>query len=63
MHPSVGIVAHGVASVDNAGEGGGVSHHNPCESCCDLHLWWNCIGKMSDKAFVTMNGHVRIWYK
>ena len=29
MHPSVGVAAHGVASGDNAGEDGGVSHHNP----------------------------------
>ena len=43
MHPSVSVVAHGNTSGDSAGEGGGVSHHNPCESCCDLHLWWHCI--------------------
>ena len=42
MHPSVGVAAHGVASGDSAGEGGGVSHHNPRESRCDLHLWWYC---------------------
>ena len=62
VHPSEGV-AHGVASGDSAVQDGGVSHHNPCESRCDLHLWWNCIGEMSDKGFVTMNGHVRIWYK
>ena len=45
MHPSVGVAAHGVASGDSAGEGGGVSHHNPCESRCDLHLWWYCSGE------------------
>ena len=44
MDPSVGIVAHWVASGDSAGEGGRVSHHNPHESCCDLHLRWYCIG-------------------
>ena len=42
MHPCVGVAAHGVASGDSAGEGGGVSHHNPRESRCDLHLWWYC---------------------
>ena len=47
VHPSVGVVAHWVASGDSADEGGGVSHHNPRESCCDLHFWWNCIGGMS----------------
>ena len=52
MHPSVGVVAHGVASGDSAGEGGGVSHHNPRESCCDLHLWWYCIGGISDRAYI-----------
>ena len=40
MHPSVGVAAYGAASGDSAGEGGGISHHNPCERCCDLHLWW-----------------------
>ena len=54
VHPSVGVAAHGVASGDSAGEGGGVSHHNPRESCCDLHLWWYCIGGMSDKIFITV---------
>ena len=49
VHPSVGV-AHGVASGDSAGEGGGVSHHNPRESRCDLHLWWYCIGGMSDRT-------------
>ena len=44
MYPSVGVAAHGVASCDSAGEGGGVSNHNPGESHCDLYLWWNCIG-------------------
>ena len=39
VHPSVGVAAHGVASGDSAGEGGGVSHHNSHESCCDLHQW------------------------
>ena len=29
VHPSVGVAAHGVASGDSAGEGGGVSNHNP----------------------------------
>ena len=41
VHPSVGVAACGVASGDCAGEGGGVSHHNSCESCCDLHHRWN----------------------
>ena len=45
MHPSVGVATHGVASGDSAGEGGGISHHNPRESCCDLHLWWCCSGR------------------
>ena len=48
MHPSVGVAAHGVASGDSAGEVSGVPHHNPRESCCDLHLWWNCIRGTSD---------------
>ena len=52
VHPSVGV-AHWVASGDSAGEGGGVSHHNPHESHCDLHLWWYCIGEMSDNIFIT----------
>ena len=43
MHPSVGVPSCGVASGDSAGEGGGVSDHNPCEICCDLNLWWYCI--------------------
>ena len=47
MHPSVGVAAHGVASGDSAGEGGGVSHHNPRESRCDLYLWWYCSEGMS----------------
>ena len=46
MHPSVSVAAHGVASGDSAGEGGGVSHHNSRESCCDLHLWWYCSGEI-----------------
>ena len=50
MHPSVGVAAHGVASGDSAGEGGGVPHHNPCESCCDLHLWWYCSGGRSERV-------------
>ena len=45
MHPCVGVAAHGVASGDSAGEGGGVSHHNPRESRCDLYLWWYYIGE------------------
>ena len=44
MYPCVGIAAHGIAPHDSAGEGGGVSNHNPRESRRDLHLWWNCIG-------------------
>ena len=44
MYPSVGVAAHGVASCDSAGEGCGVSNHNPRESRCDLYLRWNCIG-------------------
>ena len=44
VYPSVGVATHGVASCDSAGEGGEVSNHNPCGSCCDLDLWWNCIG-------------------
>ena len=55
MYPSVGVAAHGVASCDNAGEGGGVSNHNPRESPCDLYLRWNCIGT-SDTTHVT-NDH------
>ena len=55
MHPCVSVAAHGVASGDSAGEGGGVSHHNPCESCCNFHLWWNCSGGMSDKIFITVD--------
>ena len=42
VYPCVGVAARGVASRDSAGEGGGVSHHNPRESRCDLHFWWNC---------------------
>ena len=45
VYPSVGVATHGVASGDSAGKGGGVSHHNPRESCCDLHLWWYYFGK------------------
>ena len=52
MYPSVGVATHGVASCDSAGEGGGVSNHNPCESRCDLYLWWNCIGT-SDTLHIT----------
>ena len=48
MHPSVGVAAHGNASGDSAGEGGGVSNHNLCESHCDLHLWWYYIRGTSD---------------
>ena len=55
MHPSVDVAAHGVASVDSAGEGGRVSHHNPCESRCDLHLWWYCIEGASDRAYIIVH--------
>ena len=51
VHPCVGVAAHGVASSDSAGEGGGVSHHNSRESRCDLHLWWYCIEETSDRAY------------
>ena len=43
VHPYVGEAAHRVASGDSAGEVGGVPHPNPCESRCDLHLWFYCI--------------------
>ena len=52
MHPSVGVAAHGDASDDSAGEGGGVSHHNPHESRCDLHLRWYCSSGASDRVVV-----------
>ena len=52
VHPSVGVAAHGDASGDSADEGGGVSHHNPRESCCDLHLWWYCSGGKSDRTCI-----------
>ena len=45
VHPSVGVPSCGVVSGDSAGEGGGVSHHNPCASRCDLYLWWYYIGE------------------
>ena len=51
VHPSVGI-AHRVTSGDSAGESGGVSHHSPRESCCDLHLRWYCIEGTSDRAYI-----------
>jgi len=38
VYPSVGVATHGVASCNSAGEGGGVSNHNSCESRCDLYL-------------------------
>ena len=60
MHPSVGVAAHGVASGDSAGEGGGVSHHNPRESRCYLYLWWYCSGGRSEG--VCMHDHERIDY-
>ena len=55
VHPSVSVTAHGVASVDSAGEGGGVSHCNPCESGCDLHLGWYCVGKEQNRNSTTVS--------
>jgi len=46
VHPSVGVVTNGVASGDSASEVSGDSHHNPRESCCDLHLRWYCSGEI-----------------
>ena len=63
MHPSVGVAAHGVASGDSAGEGGGVSNHNSRESRCDLHLWWYCIKKKKKKehALLLHQGIDYVW--
>ena len=62
MHPSVGVAAHGVASVNGAGEGGGVSHCNPCESGCDLHLRWYCVGKEQNNRNTTTVNMTRSRY-
>ena len=61
MHPSVGVAAHGVASGDGAGEVGGVSHHNPHESRCDLHLWWYCSSETIEHIVSLLQYHQR-WY-
>ena len=57
VHPSVGVAVRGVASGDSAGESGGVSHHNPCESCCDLHLWWYCSGEIVENSLDNVNAN------
>ena len=61
MHPCIGVATHGDASGDSAGEGGGVSHYNPCESCCDLHLWWYC-KRMSDRACIISSESNVTWW-
>ena len=58
VHPSVGVAAHGDASCDSTGEVGGVSHHNPHESRCDLHLGWYCSRERSERK--CMHDHERI---